>query len=77
MHTVLIVDDEERILAALRRCLRREGYDILTAQSPADALSLLEKHEVHLVLSDEKMPAMSGLEFLAVVASRWPATARR
>ncbi len=75
-RVLLIVDDEERILSALRRALRREGYEILTAASPARGLALLEERPVDVVLSDHKMPGMSGLAFLARAASLRPEAAR-
>jgi CheY-like chemotaxis protein len=56
------VDDEVRILAALRRALRREGYEILTAESALEALRVLDGRAVDLILSDHKMPGMSGIE---------------
>jgi len=74
--TVLFVDDEARILSALQRSLRREGYRILTAQTPAAALRLLDEEPVDVVVSDQKMPGMSGLELLAEVVRRRPATRR-
>ena len=73
---LLLVDDETRILSALRRTLRREGYEILTAESVAEALRILGSREVDLVLTDQKMPGMSGLEFLEQVAAQHPAVAR-
>ena len=73
---LLLVDDETRILSALRRTLRREGYEILTAESVAEALRILGSRKVDLVLTDQKMPGMSGLEFLDQVAQRHPAVAR-
>jgi adenylate cyclase len=74
--SLLIVDDEVRILTALRRSLRREGWEILVAESPADALRILEERAVDLILSDQKMPGMSGLELLAEVCERHPRTRR-
>ncbi len=74
--TLLVVDDEARILSALRRTLRREGYEILTAETSAEALRLLETHSIDLVLSDHKMPGMSGIELLARVAEMCPGAAR-
>ncbi len=73
---LLLVDDESRILSSLERALRREGYELLKAESAAQALRLLEERTVDLVLSDHKMPGMSGLEFLGEVAARQPGTAR-
>lgn len=74
--TLLLVDDEERILSALRRTLRREGYEILTANSVADALEVLDQRPVDLVLSDFKMPGMTGMELLAEARRRQPRVAR-
>ncbi len=73
---VLVVDDERSILAALKRTLRREGYEILTAGSATAGLRLLDEHPVDLVLSDQKMPGPSGLEFLREAARRRPQAAR-
>jgi DNA-binding NtrC family response regulator len=74
--TVLFVDDEANILAALRRTLRREGYAILTAASASEAFALLAKHSVQVIVSDQRMPEMNGTEFLARVKSLYPATVR-
>ena len=57
---LLLVDDETRILSALRRTLRREGYEILTAESVAEALRILGSRQVDLVLTDQTMPNMTG-----------------
>ena len=73
---LLILDDESRILSALRRTLRREPYEIFTAESVAEALRLLETEPVDLVLSDHKMPGVTGLQFLEEVAKRHPRTLR-
>jgi response regulator RpfG family c-di-GMP phosphodiesterase len=73
---LLMVDDEVRILAALRRSLRREGYEILTAETPAEAIRLLDQHSVDLILSDQKMPGMSGMALLAEAAQRQPEAVR-
>ena len=73
---LLIVDDEARILSALRRALRREGYEILTAERAEEALRILEERPVDAILSDQKMPGMSGAQFLAEAARRRPDAAR-
>ena len=74
--TVLFVDDEANILASLKRTLRREGYEILTAGSAAEAFSLLARYDIQLVVSDQRMPEMNGTEFLARVKNLYPQTVR-
>ena len=73
---LLIVDDEERILNALSRSLRREGYTILTAQTAQRVRELLEQHPVDVVLTDHKMPTTSGLEILSLASQLRPDAAR-
>lgn len=75
-HTILLVDDEENILNALNRVLRKEGYRILTAPSGQDGLSIIGKEKTTLVLSDHRMPGMDGVEFLSEVRKRSPDTVR-
>lgn len=74
--TLLIVDDEARILSALRRALRREGWRVLTAGTPDEAVRLLETEPVDAILTDHKMPRMSGLDVLEVAARRRPTAVR-
>ena len=73
---LLLVDDEPHILSSLRRALRREGYRILAATAPSEALRLLDAEPVDAILSDHRMPGMSGLDLLAAAACRRPAAAR-
>nr|MBL8411545.1 EAL domain-containing protein [Dechloromonas sp.] len=75
-QTLLLVDDEPNILNSLSRLLRREGYSILTATSPTEAFDLLAKHPVQVILSDQRMPDMSGTEFFARVRQLYPDTIR-
>jgi DNA-binding NtrC family response regulator len=75
-HTILIVDDEPFITEILTEALSREPYVILTAGSAEDALGLLAQMQVDVIISDEKMPGMSGSEFLAVVRKKYPDTIR-
>ena len=74
--TILCVDDEPNILSALRRLFRPHGYRILTADSGAAGLAVLESEPVDLVISDMRMPQMDGAQFLARVRQRWPGTVR-
>ncbi len=73
---VLLVDDEDRILTALCRSLRREGYELVTAQTPREALKRLAEQSFDAVLTDHKMPRMTGVELLAKVARLQPNAAR-
>lgn len=75
-HRVLIVDDEDSILASLRRLLRREPYELVTARSGQEALRLMEQQPAELIISDYRMPGMTGTELLREVQSRWPHTIR-
>jgi two-component system, probable response regulator PhcQ len=70
--TVLLVDDEPEVLEALKRALRREPFDCLTATSGAAAQQLLERHRIDVVISDEQMPGMSGSVFLSNVRRQFP-----
>ena len=71
-HTILCVDDEANILHSIKRLLRKEGYRLLTASSGVEGLKILEENDVHLILSDQRMPHMSGTEFLAAVSKKYP-----
>jgi len=75
-RTVLIVDDEANLLSALERTLRRENYTVLTASEPSEALALLRQHPVDVVVSDNLMPNMSGLDFLKEVRALHPEVVR-
>jgi len=74
--TVLAVDDEPNILAALRRLFRATGWRILTAGSAQEALALLALEPVNAVLSDMRMPGMDGVQLLEKVRLGWPHVAR-
>jgi len=73
---ILLVDDEAHILSALRRLLSGEEYAVFTASSAAEGLQLLESTPVGLIISDQRMPAMSGTEFLARCRERFPDAVR-
>jgi adenylate cyclase len=70
--TLLLVDDEENILKAIRRALRSINVNILMAISGKQGLVLLEQHSVHLIISDMRMPEMTGAEFLSQAAHKYP-----
>jgi two-component system probable response regulator PhcQ len=75
-HTVLLVDDDAGTLEGLERALQREPYRILAASSADQALKIFESAAVDVIVSDEKMPGMSGTELLARVRRRYPGTMR-
>ncbi|HTZ17808.1 MAG TPA: response regulator [Dissulfurispiraceae bacterium] len=71
---ILIVDDEPRVISALKRSFAEEPYYIYSAENGKEGLALLSTHKIKVVLSDEMMPGMSGAEFLAKVSSQFPKT---
>jgi diguanylate cyclase (GGDEF)-like protein/PAS domain S-box-containing protein len=75
-QTLLIVDDDINVLAALHRLFRRDGYQILTAATPAEGFQLLALHAVQVIVCDQRMPIMSGTEFLSKVKEMYPDTIR-
>jgi DNA-binding NtrC family response regulator len=76
MSTILFVDDELAVLEGLRRSLWKEPFTVLTADSAAAALEILANTHVDVVVSDERMPSMSGSEFLGRVREAYPETIR-
>ncbi|AHZ71798.1 response regulator receiver domain-containing protein [Pseudomonas mandelii JR-1] len=74
--TILLVDDEESILNSLRRLLRGQPYEVLLATSGEQALDIMAKQPVDLVMSDARMPNMDGATLLAHIHQRHPDTLR-
>ncbi|MCB9181489.1 MAG: response regulator [Flavobacteriales bacterium] len=72
---VLYVDDEQANLKAFRATYRRD-FDVLTAASGQEALDLLDRETAHVVISDQRMPGMTGAELLARISERHPACMR-
>jgi CheY-like chemotaxis protein len=75
-RVLLLVDDEKNILAALRRLLHQEKYRILTASSAPDALQILAATPVDVIVSDQRMPEMTGVEFFRIAKEAYPTTMR-
>ena len=71
MATILICDDEKDIVSALKIYLEAEGYTTLAAYTGAQALDLLERHTVHLVLMDVMMPEMDGITAVAALRRQY------
>jgi len=74
--SILIVDDEPDVISAIKRSLMEETYNIFSANSGVEGLKILKEHKIKLVISDEKMPGMSGTEFLSAIKNIFPATIR-
>ena len=72
---ILFLDDEERILNSLKAVFRFQ-YDVLTATNGSDALQILQNHEIAVVISDQRMPEMTGVEFLREAKMVSPLTVR-
>src|SRR5579863_2344826 len=74
-HAVLLVDDEPDILFSLKGLLRHE-FELYTAGSGREALQILAEHPIHVVMTDERMPEMTGAELLGRVSAQFPNTIR-
>ena len=66
-HAVLFLDDEPNILKAIQRLLRNEPMRVLTATDPNEALDILRETPTQVVVTDQRMPSMSGVDFLSAV----------
>jgi response regulator RpfG family c-di-GMP phosphodiesterase len=75
-RTLLLVDDEADVIAALRRMLNTEGYNILTAESAKSGFELLAANHVGVIVADQRMPGMSGIEFLSRTKELYPDSIR-
>lgn len=69
---LLLVDDEERFLSTTSKLLTQKGIKVFTATSGADALEILMKEDIHVVILDVKMPGMDGMATLNEIKSRFP-----
>lgn len=70
MASILVVDDDDLVLESLRMVLKEAGHKVRAVNSPRKALSLLEKGDYDLVITDMRMPEMSGIEFLEKVKEK-------
>lgn len=75
-RTVLLVDDDARLLRGLQRVLNDAGLHVLTAVSAAEGLAALKCFHVDAVICDNRMAGVSGRAFLATVRSRYPGVVR-
>lgn len=75
-RTLLLVDDEQNIVSALKRVLRLDGYQILLANSGQEGLEVLAANAVDVIVSDQRMPGMIGADFLRAAKDLYPKTIR-
>ena len=74
-HPILVVDDEAEILFSLRGLLRQE-FELHTAESGAEALEILRRHAIHVIMTDQRMPQMTGVELLQQARGECPEAVR-
>lgn len=74
-HSVLLVDDEPDILFSLQGLLRRE-FELYTATSAREALQIMAEHPIEVVMTDQRMPDITGVEMLGTIKSQFPDAVR-
>ncbi len=74
-HSILLVDDEPEILFSLRGLLRKE-FEVHTAESGAEAMEVLKQHPIHVIMIDQRMPDMTGVQLLHRVSGEYPQAIR-
>lgn len=75
-RTVLLVDDDERLLRGLIRALHKQPFQIYTARNSEEAMWVLKTREIDVIVTDERMPGMSGSDLLSWAADHCPNTMR-
>lgn len=75
-RALLCVDDEANILSSLKRLLRKEHYKLFTANNAQEGLELMKRENIQVVISDQRMPDITGVEFLKQVKKLYPSTVR-
>ena len=70
-HTLLVVDDEPDVGDSVHDLLRRQ-FTVLRAKSAEEGIKLVQDHEVHIIMTDQRMPKVTGVEFLSKVRVRHP-----
>ncbi|MFV0398068.1 MAG: ATP-binding protein, partial [Bacteroidales bacterium] len=73
VHNLLIIDDEIDIIKALERLFRRK-YNVFSTTSPQEALRIMEREEIQVVISDQRMPGMTGVDFFTRIKDMYPDT---
>ena len=73
---ILLVDDSQNVLNALKRTFKIEDYRLFFAKSAKEALTVLKENDIDLIISDENMPQVSGTELLKIAKSQYPSVIR-
>lgn len=73
---ILLVDDEPHVTTGIKRVLSQDPYDVVCVESAKEAFAVMAKESVDVVISDERMPGLSGSEFLSAVYKKYPETVR-
>ena len=74
-HPILLVDDEPEILYSLKGLLRRE-FELYTAESGTEAVEILKRHAIHVIMTDQRMPEMTGVQLMRRVKNEYPEAIR-
>jgi signal transduction histidine kinase len=74
-HTILVLDDEPDVVRSVQDLLRLD-YKVLGATSAQEAMKMMDEHDIHVVMTDQRMPGTSGVEFLGKVRSKHPEAIR-
>jgi response regulator RpfG family c-di-GMP phosphodiesterase len=74
-HTLLVVDDEPDVCDSVYDLLRRE-FNVLKARSAAEGIRLMQEHEVHVIMTDQRMPQITGVELLSKIRQKHPRAVR-
>ena len=75
-RAILLVDDDENLLSGLVRALREQPFKVLTARNGAEAMRFLKTRNIDVIVADERMPGMSGVQLLTWVAENCPDVVR-
>ena len=73
---VMFIDDEQNILNSIKRSLRKEPYHLIIMNNATEALDYLKDHQVEVIISDQRMPEMTGIELFKQIKRQWPQTYR-
>ncbi len=75
-YAILFVDDEAGVISAMQRIFRKENYRIFTASSGEEALTCLSAEEIHVIITDHRMPGITGADLLRQIKKEYPQTIR-